>query len=144
MGLDWASSVLGFAGDMFGSMFGNDATAEMQQANIDFMREQLQNKHQWEVKDLRKAGLNPILSATNGSSAASAGSPQGAVPQLGKALEALSHSALMKKQEEIVDYQNETERIKANAENATRPIETHIKSPHIRSGLPILVHYTLA
>ena len=29
----------------------------------DFTKEQLQNRHQWEVKDLRAAGLNPILSA---------------------------------------------------------------------------------
>lgn len=32
------------------------------------------NKHQWEVSDLRKAGLNPILSATNGMGYANAGS----------------------------------------------------------------------
>jgi len=28
-----------------------------------FTTEQLQNRHQWEVDDLRKAGLNPVLSA---------------------------------------------------------------------------------
>lgn len=31
-----------------------------------FTKEQLQNRHQWEQADLRKAGLNPILSAMKG------------------------------------------------------------------------------
>lgn len=110
--------VLDIAGGIFGADMQNSASEAMQQRNIAWEREQLQNKHQWEVEDLRKAGLNPILSATNGSSAVSAGTPQGANPniQLSKTLEAISHSSLMKKQEEVQDFQNQTERIKAEAD----------------------------
>ncbi len=128
-GLDDAvvGGVLGLAGDFLGASMAQSAQGsaiaankEMQQRNIDWEREQLQNKHQWEVGDLRRAGLNPILSATTGSSAVSAGTPS-ATPvkpdlQISRTLEAIAHSSLMKKQQESVDYQNETERIKAEAD----------------------------
>lgn len=71
---------LDIAGGIFAADMQNSATEGFQQANIAWQRDQLQNKHQWEVADLRKAGLNPILSASNASSAVSAGSPQGAAP----------------------------------------------------------------
>lgn len=109
-------AVIGGVFDLAGAAFQNSATEDLQDNNIAWQKMQLQNKHQWEVEDLRKAGLNPILSAFNGSSAVSAGSPQGAPVDFGRALEALSHSSLMKKQEEVQDFQNQTERIKADAD----------------------------
>ena len=41
-----------------------------------------QNRHQWEVEDLKKAGLNPVLSANAGGSVA--GAPMANIPDLGK------------------------------------------------------------
>lgn len=114
--------LLGGALDIVGGIIGadmqNSASEHMQDNNIQWQKEQLQNKHQWEVEDLRKAGLNPILSAPNASSAVSAGSPQGANPniQLSKSLEAIANSSLMKKQEEIAQYDADTRRISAEAE----------------------------
>lgn len=46
---------------------GSAASAKsINRQSLAFAREQMQNKHQWEVADLKKAGLNPILSATGG------------------------------------------------------------------------------
>lgn len=58
------------AGELLGGLFGsssakkqNKAAIAAQEAANAFTEKQLQNRHQWEVDDLRKAGLNPILSA---------------------------------------------------------------------------------
>lgn len=57
--LSWLPAVGGLAGSLFSSSQ-NQASAR---AAIDFQREVLQNRNQWAVEDLRKAGLNPILAA---------------------------------------------------------------------------------
>ena len=59
MSYSWLPGVAGFAGSLFSSS-ANQASA---QASMDFQREVLQNRNQWAVEDLRKAGLNPILAA---------------------------------------------------------------------------------
>lgn len=65
-----SSIVTGIGGEILGGLFGsssakkqNKAAAAAQERANQFTREQMQNRHQWEVDDLRKAGLNPILSA---------------------------------------------------------------------------------
>jgi hypothetical protein len=51
--------MLGLIGDILKS---NTAKGNATRAN-QFTERQLRNRHQWEVEDLRKAGLNPMLSA---------------------------------------------------------------------------------
>ena len=123
-GLDDAvvGGIIGVAGDLFGASMTNSATADMnrsiQERNIAWEKEQLQNKHQWEVADLKAAGLNPILSAQSGSSAVSAGTPsgQGAAVNISKSLEAIANSALAKKEMELKDYTAQSDRIRAEAD----------------------------
>lgn len=119
---DILGTALGFVGDIFASDHAADTAYDknsaLQAQNIAWQREQLQNKHQWEVEDLKKAGLNPILSAQTGSSAVSAGAPSvSASPaSLTKALDAVASSALSKKQTELAEFQSQTERIRADAD----------------------------
>lgn len=74
-------------------------------------REAAQNAHQWEVADLRKAGLNPILSATGGSgaSAGSASVPAGLGVDVGGALSTAQNIENAKHTNDLIDSQKVTQ-----------------------------------
>lgn len=68
-------------GKIFNSIQGNTSAASLNNkyalqqmaANNAYQKEFAQNAHQWEVEDLKKAGLNPILSNGGSGAAASGG-----------------------------------------------------------------------
>ena len=62
-----------------GSALSSAANLFTSQKQMDFQERMSNTKHQRNVKDLRAAGLNPILSATSGMGG---GSPQGTKAQL--------------------------------------------------------------
>lgn len=115
--MGFLSSALGVVGSLVGASMQNSAQAQFQAQNYAYQRESLQNRHQWEVEDLRKAGLNPILSATNSSGGMiNTGTPSAASVDLPKALEQISNSALARKDEQLREYNAKTDRIKADAD----------------------------
>lgn len=76
--MDWmpfASSALGAIGDLFSASSAQDAQMEMMRQQMEFNREVMQNRHQWEVEDLKAAGLNPLMSVTSPTGTLSAPTP---------------------------------------------------------------------
>lgn len=81
------SSVGGLLNDVTGA---TSAGAQSQkyalqsaQINNAYQKEFAQNAHQWEIEDLKKAGLNPVLSANSGASASGGGVSSGSVTSAG-------------------------------------------------------------
>lgn len=84
-----ASAIVGGTG-IVGSVIQNQANSAEAAKNRDFQREMSDTSHQRQVKDLRAAGLNPILSAL-GSGASTPGGAQATIndmaPGISKGIE---------------------------------------------------------
>ena len=63
-----------------GSLLEGKFSRSQQERSIGFQREMAQKAHQYEVADLRKAGLNPILSGTGGGGARASGGAAAQTP----------------------------------------------------------------
>lgn len=98
--------------NIIGTSMTNKANAKEASKSRDFTKEQLQNSHQWEVADLRKAGLNPILSANSGAGVGASAQATMQAPNVdGLDTEGLASSALAYKQ-----MKAELENVRADTE----------------------------
>lgn len=61
--LAFIGSVIGAVAGLASAKMANNAAKDAAQDANEFTERQLKNRHQWQVADLRAAGLNPILSA---------------------------------------------------------------------------------
>lgn len=98
MSFDWAS-LAGGAANLGGSAVSAYFSWKHQ-------KEVMKNRHQWEVEDLRKAGLNPILSATGGSGAPG-NAPIIEAPDISGAAAKAVEASLGKSQEDLIKAQTQ-------------------------------------
>lgn len=89
------SQIIGSGLSAFSSSRAAKKVARMQ---IAWERQKAQNAHQWEVEDLKKAGLNPILSADSGGATAGSINPPmpdfSSLQQMGEGVGQVIQSAL--------------------------------------------------
>lgn len=114
-----AGAVAGAVGEFFGASSANALQESMFNRQMAFNREVMQNRHQWEVEDLKKAGLNPLLSATSPTGTLSApGASAPAKANYAQSAQALASLAIQNKQAEAQLASSEA--AKLNAESLKR------------------------
>lgn len=109
MGFNWS----GVASAIAGGLMGMSSAKQNAALSKELWQYQQSHAHQLEVEDLRKAGLNPILSATNGQLAGMpsvSGSDYGVGQNI---VSALNNAAVVKAQKEnkLIDAELEGKRI---------------------------------
>lgn len=106
-----------------GAMISHQSAKSARETN-EYNRENYKNRYQWQVQDMRKAGLNPALSYTTGAGTPTGGVQQAdfggsqyneATQQLGSAMSKASAQALQK--EQVNNAKNMNEQIHAQTEN---------------------------
>ena len=67
------AALISGASSLLGGIFGNNSAKKAAEENRKFQERMSRNAHTYEVEDLRRAGLNPVLSGLGGSGAATPG-----------------------------------------------------------------------
>lgn len=132
--------VLGAASSIWSSNQANSAAFQMQANSLAAQKEALQNRHQWEVADLRKAGLNPILSANSGAGGISGATANVTAPDIAGAINKIANSAFAKKQTELAEKELDVKQDQANASKlnaAANYLEAEVNQSKANSAIEL-------
>lgn len=110
------AGLISAGGSLLQGLFGQSSA----QTSMDFQKEVLQNRNQWMVEDLKKAGLNPILAA----GATSSGSASGAQSHIDNPGEKAVSSAVQAKMADIAKENMILQNKKTESEIALNSAET--------------------
>jgi len=124
---EWAAWAVPALMDYIGGERRNDAQTDLSREQMAFQERMSSTAHQREVEDLRKAGLNPILSVNKGAS-----SPGGAMPVLENTLGKATSTALAARQLAANIEQVQAQTRNLEVDNEAKRAQAEI----LRAGVP--------
>ena len=137
---DVAGSLIGSVASIWSSNQANSAAFQMQANSLAAQKEALQNRHQWEVQDLKKAGLNPILSANSGAAGISGATANVTAPDIAGAINKIANSAFARKQTELAEKELDVKQDQANAQKlnaAANYLEAEVNQSKANSAIEL-------
>lgn len=140
----WAAGITAGAGLLGGSMSRSGASSansqnrKMAMMQMAFQKDMATRAHQYEVKDLRKAGLNPILSGTGGAGSATPSGSTAKMENVGAAGVSSALDALTTISQALLTKQ-QADKTKAETENTQARTTTEAENPALVRGQSALV-----
>jgi hypothetical protein len=119
--MSWAAAA-GAIASVAGSQMGNSANAASSQKQMDFQKYMSDTAHQREVRDLRKAGLNPILAA-NSSGASTPGGASYTSESLTSKIDPMTAHNLQQSKATTDNIKTDTGLKAANTKSAEKSLE---------------------